>query len=121
MAFIPGSNFDPIHENKTLPQNTDDYHARLPQIDGVDQSKEVLAEANGGDVIFFHGHLIHSSRKNRSKDRFRRAFVSHYANARSYTEWGGGNGNQILARGATHLPIDQPRFIKGEPETRGKE
>ncbi len=121
MSFIPGSNFDPIYENKTLPANTDDYHFRLPQIDGVDQSKEVLAEAEAGDVMFFHGHLIHSSRKNRSPDRFRRAFVCHYANARSYTEWGGGNGSQILARGATHLPFDRARFIKSEPEPSLKE
>jgi hypothetical protein len=53
---------------------------------------------------------------------YQRSRVSgHYANARSYTEWGGGNGNQILARGATHLPFDRPRFIKGVPETSNKE
>ncbi len=45
-----------------------------------------------------------------SEDRFRRSFVGHYANARSYTAWNGGNAAQILARGDTHLPFATPRF-----------
>jgi ectoine hydroxylase-related dioxygenase (phytanoyl-CoA dioxygenase family) len=121
MSFIPGSNLDPIYENTTVPENTEDFHARLFEIAGVDKSKEILAEAKSGDVIFFHGHLIHRSHRNRSKDRYRRAFVSHYANARSYTEWSGGNGNQILVRGATHLPFARSRFIEHKPEPIEKE
>lgn len=34
-----------------------------------------------GDVLFFNGNLIHGSYRNKSKDRFRRAFICHYANA----------------------------------------
>ena len=63
-------------------------------------------------MIFFHGHLIHRSRQNRSTDRLRRAYVCHYANARSYTEWGGGNTNQLLARGSTHLPHATTKFVQ---------
>ena len=63
-----------------------------------------------GDVAFFGGRILHRSHANRSKDRFRRAFVGHYCNARSYTEWGGGNEKHILARGDTHLPFALPRF-----------
>ena len=72
--------------------------------------REVLAPANPGDVVFFGGHILHRSFANETRDRFRRAFVGHYANARSYTQWGGGNGAHILARGLTHLPYAQPRF-----------
>jgi phytanoyl-CoA hydroxylase len=32
-----------------------------------------------GDTLFFNGSLIHGSGANRTKDRFRRAFISHYA------------------------------------------
>lgn len=71
---------------------------------------EVVVSADPGDVVFFGGHILHRSLANRSRNRFRRAFVAHYANARSYTEWGGGNGNHILARGRTHLPFARPRF-----------
>jgi phytanoyl-CoA hydroxylase len=34
-----------------------------------------------GDVLFFNGNLIHGSYRNKTSDRFRRAFISHYANA----------------------------------------
>lgn len=33
-----------------------------------------------GDTLFFNGNLIHGSYKNKSADRFRRAFICHYAN-----------------------------------------
>lgn len=33
-----------------------------------------------GDVLFFNGNLIHGSYRNRTRDRFRRAFICHYAN-----------------------------------------
>lgn len=36
-----------------------------------------------GDVLFFHGHILHRSYPNRTTDRFRRSYVCHYCNARS--------------------------------------
>lgn len=115
MYFIPGSNFDPIYQEVAQPENTEDFQERLTEIAGVDDRREVPAIAKAGDVIFFHGHLIHRSKRNRSTDRFRRAYVCHYANARSYTEWGSGNQNHILARGTTHLPFANPLFVAHDP------
>jgi ectoine hydroxylase-related dioxygenase (phytanoyl-CoA dioxygenase family) len=37
-----------------------------------------LIALNPGDVVYFHGLTIHGSAPNRSKDRFRRAFICHY-------------------------------------------
>ncbi len=89
---------------------------------------ELLCPAKAGDVVFFNGHVLHRSKFNWSKDRYRRSFVSHYCNARSFTQWGsaaapdiagtppkdaatnGTNGSHILARGDTHLPFAQPKF-----------
>ncbi|AIE84491.1 phytanoyl-CoA dioxygenase family protein [Fimbriimonas ginsengisoli] len=71
---------------------------------------EIPAEMEPGDVAFFGGHVLHRSLKNRSETRFRRSFVNHYCNARSFTTWGGGNKEQILARGNTHLEFGLPRF-----------
>ena len=76
----------------------------------------VVVEA--GDVVFFHPHLLHRSHPNQSPDRWRRAFVSHYCNARSWVPWNHGaayegpaaNYKHILARGRTHLPFAQPAF-----------
>jgi ectoine hydroxylase-related dioxygenase (phytanoyl-CoA dioxygenase family) len=98
----------------------------------------VLGIVEPGDVVFFNGHVLHRSKQNITSDRFRRAFVSHYCNARSFTQWGADvpegnkhgehvanpddypdkieprtrmtNGSHILARGDSHLPFAQPRF-----------
>ena len=43
------------------------------------QPVPVIMEA--GDVLFFNGSVIHGSYPNTSSDRFRRAFICHYANA----------------------------------------
>ncbi|MBI2941638.1 MAG: phytanoyl-CoA dioxygenase family protein [Chloroflexi bacterium] len=79
-------------------------------------AREVPIVAEPGDVAFFGGHIIHRSLRNRSSHRYRRSFVSHYANARAFTCWGSpdraspANDLHILARGSTHLPFAQPKF-----------
>jgi len=39
----------------------------------------VYAEMKAGDMLFFNGNLIHGSGPNRSKTRFRRSWICHYA------------------------------------------
>ena len=41
--------------------------------------KAQLVEMKAGDTLFFNGSIIHGSGPNRSKTRFRRSFISHYA------------------------------------------
>jgi phytanoyl-CoA hydroxylase len=80
--------------------------------------REVPAELDLGDVVFFDGHVLHRSHVNRSATRSRRAFVAHYCNARSHVPWDDeplapgemANDRHILARGETHLPCARPRF-----------
>lgn len=104
--------------------NSDDTLNSLTRVAG--KYDQILGNVNAGDVVFFNGHVLHRSKKNWTKDRFRRSFVSHYANARSFTQWGadtealgdaaidpvtkGTNASQILARGDTHLPFARPKF-----------
>ena len=107
--------------------NPNDHENDLAPI--ADRYPQLLVPAQAGDVVFFGGHVLHRSKKNFSDDRFRRAFVSHYCNARSFTQWGADspandphasptvdpltkmtNGSHILARGDTHLPFARPRF-----------
>src|SRR5918995_4756 len=95
----------------------------------ADRYPQLLAPLEAGDVVFFGGHVLHRSKRNFTTDRLRRAFVGHYCNARSFTQWGADsprddvhasqvvdpitrmtNGSHILARGDTHLPYAQPRF-----------
>ncbi|MBC8105822.1 MAG: phytanoyl-CoA dioxygenase family protein [Anaerolineae bacterium] len=105
----------------------DDERNSLTEV--ANRYDQVLAPARAGDVVFFNGHVLHRSKKNHTTDRFRRAFVGHYCNARSFTQWGADsprgdvhasqvidpitkmtNGSHILARGDSHLPFAQPRF-----------
>jgi hypothetical protein len=107
--------------------NPDDSQNGLSKI--ADRYPQLLVSATAGDVVFFGGHVLHRSKQNWTTDRFRRAFVSHYCNARSFTQWGADanafqqngtppvdpatgmtNGSHILARGDTHLPFALPRF-----------
>ncbi|GGF96263.1 phytanoyl-CoA dioxygenase family protein [Paenibacillus abyssi] len=44
------------------------------------EEKAIPAVMERGDVLFFNGNLIHGSYRNKTKDRFRRAFICHYAN-----------------------------------------
>jgi len=95
----------------------------------ADKYPQLLVSAKPGDVVFFGGHVLHRSKANRTTDRFRRSFVSHFCNARSFTQWGAdidagntnnsdaqdpitgmANGSHILARGDSHLPFARPRF-----------
>src|SRR5690606_13534897 len=68
--------------------NTDETVNGLTPIARKYADREVPAIVDPGDVVFFGGHIIHRSHLNRSANRFRRSFVGHYANARSFTMWG---------------------------------
>ncbi|MFC5404914.1 phytanoyl-CoA dioxygenase family protein [Cohnella soli] len=45
------------------------------------EEKAMPVVMDKGDVLFFNGNLIHGSYRNKTKDRFRRAFICHYANS----------------------------------------
>ncbi len=142
MWFAAGSNSEPVYPPREGAgfgdtelgdiafvggvSNPDDSRNDLARV--ADRYPQLLCPAKAGDVVFFGGHILHRSKKNFSVDRTRRSFVSHYCNARSFTEWGvaadipgitdepadpltgGTNGSHILARGDTHLPFARPRF-----------
>lgn len=132
---VPGSNHEPVYPPVSAPYSV---HAAgafegLSQIEGasdLDDSRNTLSRVvakypapisvpmQPGDVLFFHSHLLHRSYPNRTTDRFRRSYVCHYCNARSWVPWNHGapfdgdaaNNLHILARGTTHLPYSQPAF-----------
>ncbi len=132
---VPGSNHEPIYPDAGRGSliHTEGAFADLQlveQTSNMDDQLNTLSRVVAkypppvpvpvapGDVVFFHSHLLHRSHTNRSLSRWRRAFVSHYCNARSWVPWNHGhpyegeaaNYQHILARGATHLPFAQPRF-----------
>jgi chlorinating enzyme len=134
MWFTPGTHNEPIYPTIGRERiNHGDAIGDLPLVENVSNTdatvntlarvaakypgREVPAVMEPGDVAFFGGHVLHRSHRNRSQTRFRRSFVGHYANARSFTMWGygdpdpdGWNYKHILARGSTHLRYALPRF-----------
>jgi phytanoyl-CoA hydroxylase len=138
MWFAQGSQVEPIYPPCTGYGSGDRELVDITYVKGVSniddeqndlarvaaRYPQVLVPAKAGDVVFFGGHVLHRSKQNFTTDRFRRAFVSHYCNARSFTQWGGDAANgfvpqgeqkmanncNILARGDTHLPFALPRF-----------
>jgi phytanoyl-CoA hydroxylase len=74
---IPGT-----HKLGLLPHgkvtNLEEHEAWTDQTEGVDLTKEIPVVMEKGDILLFHELLIHSSNRNRSKDRWRRSYVCHY-------------------------------------------
>lgn len=82
---IPGS-----HRSGYLypqhPHHNPDEFDNSAESYGFDDSAEIPVEVNSGAVVFFNGHLLHRSRKNRSQI-YRRVLVNHYMNAWSLLPW----------------------------------
>jgi phytanoyl-CoA hydroxylase len=76
MMVVPKSNATPV----VCPDvaNGDESYTNhfVPVPKGL---KPELLKMKAGDTLFFNGSVIHGSGPNRSKDRFRRAFICHYA------------------------------------------
>ena len=47
----------------------------------------IPVEVQAGAVVFFNGYTLHSSRRNKTTDRFRMALVNHYMSAESMLPW----------------------------------
>ena len=133
---VPGSHFEPIYPPDAIPyahvqavNAFEDLH-EVQNVSHLDDEVNTLTQIvrkypppipvrmAPGDVLFFDGHILHRSYPNRTADRWRRAFVCHYCNARSWVPWNHGkpyegdsaNYQHILARGNTHLPFAKPKF-----------
>ena len=108
--------FEDLHEVEHVSHLDDEVNTLSQVVRKYPPAIPVVLEP--GDVVFFEGHLLHRSYPNRTADRFRRAFVSHYCNARSWVPWNHGmpyegdcaNAEHILARGRTHMPYALPAF-----------
>jgi phytanoyl-CoA hydroxylase len=75
LMVVPGS-----HRIQLLcpePADQDQFfsNAQVPIPDGVEL---VQTEMEPGDVLFFHGSMVHGSNPNTSTDRFRRSLIFHY-------------------------------------------
>ena len=80
LMICPGSHLEPILEMKaTDPTLSFTHTAVRPN----PQYSTKMIEMEKGDILFFHGRLIHGSLPNRSVNRFRKTFICHYIPKRS--------------------------------------
>lgn len=85
--IIPGS-----HRAGTIMKRVPGKNAEFAELDTVDVSafgsdRIVPVEVPAGAVVFFNGYTLHSSRRNKTDDRFRMALVNHYMSAESMLPW----------------------------------
>lgn len=75
LAVVPGSHQVELvcPEPADLTESFTDVEVPIP--DGM---QKVQTRMRAGDVLFFHGSVVHGSRPNSSPDRFRRSLIFHY-------------------------------------------
>ncbi|MFD0958408.1 phytanoyl-CoA dioxygenase family protein [Paenibacillus chungangensis] len=132
---VPGSHHEPVYPpessvggNVHAVDAFSDLHA-VRNVSHIDDEVNTLStvvshypspipvQLSAGDVLFFDSHLFHRSYPNRTTNRYRRSYVCHYCNARSWVPWDhdgyegdSGNYRQILGRGSTHHAYAEPIF-----------
>jgi phytanoyl-CoA hydroxylase len=81
LYVVPGSHTDPIHP---VEEPSDPMQAKIFRTTavGATERPEVVVPLQAGSGVFFTGHVLHRSAHNRSC-RHRRAYILHYADARS--------------------------------------
>jgi phytanoyl-CoA hydroxylase len=89
-AWVAIDDADEENGGMTCVPNTQSYPIQCPEQSNLTESfsSELVKPPEGyqaeavplsaGDVLFFNGNVIHGSGPNRSKARFRRAFICHY-------------------------------------------
>lgn len=80
LELVPGSQNWPVlcTTKADTSQSFTDVTVPLPEGTPV-----VPAIMKAGDVLFFNGQIVHGSRPNTSKDRFRRALIGHYVEGKA--------------------------------------
>lgn len=80
MQVVPGSHKWPILCAQKADTKVSFTNVTCPIPEGQEVRPVVM---KAGDVMFFHGSLVHGSFPNTTKDRFRRALIGHYIEGHS--------------------------------------
>ena len=75
MRVVPGSHSWPLLCTKRADTTQSFTDVTVPIPEGVEVRAALM---KAGDVLFFHGQLVHGSYPNTSAERFRRALIGHY-------------------------------------------
>ncbi|WP_274365259.1 phytanoyl-CoA dioxygenase family protein [Paenibacillus thermotolerans] len=97
LHVVPGSQKDEIHPHETPLDPKQRVH--FLEVMSARGKAEVACELKKGDAVFFPGRLLHRSGNNHTSDRHRRAYVLHYADAKSKGIGGSPKNPHLLVRG----------------------
>lgn len=75
LQVVPGTHETPLLCTEKADTRVSFTDVTVPVPESLEVRPIVMA---AGDVLFFHGQLIHGSLPNRSRERFRRALIGHY-------------------------------------------
>ncbi len=78
LSVVRGSHRFTDLERKAIPTDDFIFPEEFIQPAGTEL---VLVPMKAGDVLLFHGNSLHASLPNRTPDRWRRAFITHYISA----------------------------------------
>lgn len=85
--IIPGSHQSGVVMRRVLGRNPEFAEPDTLDLAGHGEDRAIPVEVKAGSVVFFHGYLLHSSRRNKTRDCFRMALVNHYMSAESLLPW----------------------------------
>lgn len=85
--IIPGSHQHGVIMRRILGRNPEFAEPDTLDVVGYGEDRAIPVEVKAGSVVFFHGYLLHSSRRNKTRDCFRMALVNHYMSAKSLLPW----------------------------------
>jgi ectoine hydroxylase-related dioxygenase (phytanoyl-CoA dioxygenase family) len=75
LAVVPGSHREDLACPEPADLTESFTNVEVPVPEGL---SKVQTKMRAGDVLFFHGSVVHGSRPNTTTDRFRRALIFHY-------------------------------------------
>jgi ectoine hydroxylase-related dioxygenase (phytanoyl-CoA dioxygenase family) len=102
LQLVPGSNHWPLlcameaDTEQSFTSNT------VPIPPGTEVRPMIMA---AGDVLFFHGSVVHGSFPNVTKDRFRRALIGHYVEGEVTQLWKG--YRPVIRFDGTEVQLDE--------------
>jgi phytanoyl-CoA hydroxylase len=74
---VPGTNKGQLLQHGAV-KDIEEHEEWTTEVEDIDHSREIPVLMKAGDALFFHNLLVHSSTRNRSLTRTRRAYVCHY-------------------------------------------
>ncbi|PZD96882.1 phytanoyl-CoA dioxygenase [Paenibacillus sambharensis] len=80
MRFFPATHkLDIMTPEKIVDEKADTFGGYVQVLHAPDGYEAVQVTTEPGDIVIYHGHIMHDSPGNATADRFRRSLIAHFA------------------------------------------